>query len=283
MATRLALRIQDRFDRLSPSEQKLAGLLLRFEDEILTYSATELAALAGVSKATAARLFQSLGYRDFNDVRLQAREERNRTGPVHRVAMPASPPRATSTISSHLTSEIANLTRTFEDLRSDVVGQIARRLAEAPRVWVLGLGDEEGLARHARLLLARVRPDVLLLGGHAGAWAEDLAMAGASDALLVLATRPHHKLIAAITEFCKTTRLAMFALVDPTSVATFRRLGALALACHTTSSPLGPCHTTLLSLVHMLALAAAVRLGQSAVRRLALIGEIHEEIEDQEG
>jgi DNA-binding MurR/RpiR family transcriptional regulator len=283
MATRLALRIQDRFEKLAPSEQKLAALLLKFEDEILTYSATELAGLAGVSKTTAARLFQHLGYRDFNDVRMQAREERNRTGPVHRVVMPVDTPTSATSIASHLTMEVANLTRSFEDLRSDLVGMVAQRLCDAPRVWILGMGDEEGLARHARLLLARVRPDVHLLGGQAGAWAEDLAMAGASDALLVLATRPRPKRIAAITEFCSTTRMAMVALVDPTSVATFKRLGALPLACHTAHSFLGPSHTTVLSLVQLLALATAIRIGAGAHRRIALISEIHEEIDDLDG
>ena len=61
MATRLALRIQEHFNELTPSEQKLASLLLDRPDEFLTFSATELAGLAGISKATAARLFQSLG------------------------------------------------------------------------------------------------------------------------------------------------------------------------------------------------------------------------------
>ena len=141
-ATRLALRIQDRFEALTPSEQKLATLLLDRPDEILTFSATELAGLAGVSKATAARFFRNLGYSDFNDVRLQAREERNRTGPVHQVPMPAEPPEGAATVPIHLQVEMANLTRTFEELRSDVLADVAERLAAAQRVWVAGLGPE---------------------------------------------------------------------------------------------------------------------------------------------
>ncbi|MEQ9690297.1 MAG: hypothetical protein RLO48_11250 [Bauldia litoralis] len=102
MATRLALLIQDRFEALTPSEKKLAGLLLDRPDEILTFSATELAGFAGVSKATAARFFRTLGYADFNDVRLQAREERNRTGPVHQVPMPAEAPEGAAPLTTRL-------------------------------------------------------------------------------------------------------------------------------------------------------------------------------------
>jgi DNA-binding MurR/RpiR family transcriptional regulator len=283
MATRLVLRIQDRFERLAPSERKLASLLLEREDEILTYSATELAALAGVSKATAARLFRSLGYQDFTEVRLQAREERNRTAPVQRVAMPATPRRrAGTTISGHLEQEVANLVRTFEGLRSDLLTQATKQLAQAPRLWLLGLAAEEGLARHARLLFARLRPEVHLLGGHTGAWAEDLAMAGPSDALLVMALSPRPRLVLPILEHGRTTRLQTIAIVDPTGVATARRLAALPLPCHAASPEPGPSHTAAFSLLRLLATATAARLGMSAVKRLELIRAIHEELEDLE-
>src|SRR5262249_7759592 len=73
MASRLVLRIQERYQRLTAGEQKLARLIMDGQDDTLTRSATELAEQAGVSKATAARFFQHLGYADFNEVKLQAR------------------------------------------------------------------------------------------------------------------------------------------------------------------------------------------------------------------
>jgi DNA-binding MurR/RpiR family transcriptional regulator len=78
-----------------------------------------------VSKATTARFFRSLGYADFEEVRLQAREERNAASP-----MPISnrcPEAATfgRTISDHLDLELRNLTRTFEEMRSDLLPDIA--------------------------------------------------------------------------------------------------------------------------------------------------------------
>ena len=53
MATRLTLRIQERRSRLTPTEQKLAALLIENQTLIETHSATEIAALSGVSKVTA--------------------------------------------------------------------------------------------------------------------------------------------------------------------------------------------------------------------------------------
>jgi len=282
MATRLALRIQERFESLTASERKLASLLLDRPDEILTFSATELAALVGVSKATAARFFRNLGYADFNDVRLQAREERNRTGPVHQVPMPVEAPGGATTVPTHLQVEMANLARTFEELRSDTLSQVAERLATAPRLWVVGLGAEAGLARHARIQFARVRPAVHLVSENTGSWAEELASTGPSDALLVIALRPWPKVIPAILDFARTTRLATIVVTDPTNAARARRHGGTPLICHISTPGPEASHTTVLSMLHLLANALAARLGVVALRRRDLISDLREELDPQD-
>ena len=282
MATRLALRIQEAFEALSPSEQKLGALILERQDEMLTYSATELAAQAGVSKSTAARLFRSLGYRDFTEVRLQVREERNRTAPVQHIPVAQDSRFVANSPSHHLQTEIANLTRTFEGLRSDTLGEAAEVLAEAQRLWIIGLGTEEGLARYARLVLARIRPNVQLLGPHAGALAEDLAMAGPRDALLVIALRPWLKMLRQILGYAKTTRVKAVMVTDPTGTAAAGRLGAIALPCYASSQGPLQSHTAVTSMLHLLTAATAGRLGPSASQRVDLVAEIHDELEDLE-
>ena len=69
-------------------------------------------------------------------------------------------------IGDHLALELANLTLTFEGMRSDTLAEAARLIVGTPRVWCLGFGSEEGPARLARLTFARLRPDVHLLGTH---------------------------------------------------------------------------------------------------------------------
>ncbi|MBN9274206.1 MAG: MurR/RpiR family transcriptional regulator, partial [Mesorhizobium sp.] len=204
MASRLVLRIQERFARLTTSEQKLARMILERQDDLLTHSATELAAMADVSKATAARFFRSLGYADFNEVRLQAREERNRTEPYRYSVVGSEKVALGRAIGSHLELEITNLTRTFEELRSDRLTRAAELLGEAPRVWLLGLGAEEGLARYARLLLARLRHNVMMLGMNGNAWAEDLAMTGPRDALVLVTLEPRPRILKPILSYART-------------------------------------------------------------------------------
>jgi DNA-binding MurR/RpiR family transcriptional regulator len=282
MSDRLILRIQERFDKLSASEQKLARLLVERKDDILTYSATQLANMADVSKATAARFFRNLGYADFNEVRLQAREERNRTEPYRYSVAESERTAFGRSIGSHLQLELANLTRTFEEFRPDRLNDAAELLREAPRVWFLGLGLEEGLARYGRLLLSRLRHEVLQLGLSNGAWAEELAMTGPHDALVLITLRPRPRILRPILEYAKTTRMTVVTITDKMSALPAQRYSSVVLPCHVTSYGLGPSHTAIASVLRLLAVNYATRVGEPATQRADIIADIHEELDDTE-
>lgn len=280
MASRLVLRIEERFARLTAGEQKLAQLMLDRQDDILTHSATQIAELAGVSKATAARFFQHLGYADFNEVKQQAREERNRTEP-YEISVGGSEQVALGrAIGTHLELELRNLTKTFEELRSDRVREAAEILKEAPRVWVLGLGLEEGFARYARLLLSRLRHSVMILGINQGSWAEDLAMTGPKDALLLITLPPRQAILAPIIDYAATTRMNVVTIADRNYALEAQRFSRVVLPCHVASFGLGPSHTAVSSAIRLLAVTYAAQAGKSAEQRAEIINSIHEELDD---
>lgn len=282
MASRLTLRIQDRFSNLTHSEQKLGRLILERQDDILVHSATELADMAGVSKATAARFFRTLGYADFNEVRDQAREERNRTQPYHYSPAKGEPVVLGRAIGAHLEVELANLTRTFEELNSNRLTEAAKLIAEAPQVWVLGFGLEEGLARYTRLLLLRLRHAVMLLNGETGELAESLAMTGPRDVLILLTLDPRPKILKAILSYLRTTRVNIITVTDRTYVSRAEQFSRVVLPCHATSYGLGPSNTAMASVARLLAVAYAAHAGASAMKRSEIIADIHEEIDDVE-
>ncbi|WP_213507421.1 MurR/RpiR family transcriptional regulator [Brucella anthropi] len=282
MASRLVLRIQERYAKLTAGEQKIAQLVLEREDDILIHSATEIAEMAGVSKATTARFFQHLGYADFNEVKLQAREERNRTEPFEYSSTVDEEVPLVRTISAHLDLEIANITRTFEALRSDKMREAAELIAEAPRVWVIGLGDEEGFARYARLLFSRLRHSVMLLGINQGSWAEDLAMTGPKDVLLLITLPPHRALLKQILGYAVTSRLNIVTITDRGSVFEVQRYARVVLPCHVDSIGLGASYTAVSSAIRLLALTYASYAGKSAQQRLEIVAGIHDELDDMD-
>ncbi len=283
MASGLVLRIQERFSRLTAGEKKLAQLLVDRDDDILTHSATEIAEMAGVSKATAARFFQHLGYADFNEVRQQAREERNRSQPYELSITGSTQVALGKTIGTHLDLELRNLTKTFEELRSDKMREAAEALREAPRVWVLGLGAEEGFARYARLLLARLRHSVMILGINQGSWAEDLAMTGPKDLLLLISLPPRPEILGPIVSYARTTRMKVVTIADRGYAPEAERFSTVFLPCHVASFGLGPSHTAISSAIRLLAVTYAALAGQSAEQRSEIIAAIHEELGDSDG
>jgi DNA-binding MurR/RpiR family transcriptional regulator len=280
MASRLVLRIQEHYARLTAGEQKLAQLILDRQDDILIHSATEIAEMAGVSKATAARFFQHLGYADFNEVKLQAREERSRTEPYGYSVTQSEQVALGRTIGAHLELELRNLTKTFEEMRSDKVRKAAELIGSAPKVWILGLGTEEGVARYARLVFSRLRHDVMILGVNQGSWAEDLAMTGPKDVLILVTLPPHHSVLKPILSYAATSRLTVITITDRTSMLEAQRYSTVVLPCHVASFALGPSHTTVISTIRLLALTFAAHIGRPAQQRAVIIAGIQEELDN---
>jgi DNA-binding MurR/RpiR family transcriptional regulator len=215
-------------------------------------------------------------------VRLQAREERNRTEPYRYSVAEAERTAFGRSIGSHLQLELANLTRTFEEFRPDKLNDAAELLREAPRVWFLGLGLEEGLARYGRLLLSRLRHEVLQLGLSNGAWAEELAMTGPRDALVLITLRPRPRILRPILEYAKTTRMNVVTITDKMSALPAQRYSSVVLACHVTSYGFGPSHTAIASVLRLLTVIYATRVGEPAAQRADIIADIHEELDDTE-
>lgn len=279
MSTRLSLRIQERISKLTKSEQKLANVILESPTLIETHTATELAAFADVSKATAARFFRTLGYADFEEVKLQAREERNRTQPYSYAASPEGSTVLGRSIGEHLELELANITRTFEEMAPDTLRVAAQMIVTAPRVWFLGIGPDGWFARYCRGMFSRLRHNVQIIGPDVGTLAEDLAMMGPRDALVALTLGQQPKEMKAILSFARTTRVSVLTLTDHGNLAQARRFSDHVLTCHVSSYGLIPTRTTLVSLARLLAISYVGLMGETAGQRAGLIDDINEELD----
>jgi DNA-binding MurR/RpiR family transcriptional regulator len=279
MSTRLALRIQDRIARLTGSEQKLAKVILETPTLIETHTATELAQLADVSKATAARFFRALGYTDFEEVKLQAREERNRTQPYSYSVSTSEKTVLGRTIGEHLELELNNITRAFEEMGSDTLQQASMLIADAPRVWFLGLGADGWYARYGRVMFSRLRHNVHLLGLNDSSLAEDLAMTGPRDVMIMMTQGAQPRGLRSILSYAKTTRVRVITLTDHANLAQAKRYSDIVIRCHIANYGLIPTHTTLVSTLRLLAISYIGLVGETAIQRIGLIDDINEELD----
>ncbi|BDZ45658.1 hypothetical protein GCM10025866_15670 [Naasia aerilata] len=112
----------------------MADLIRSRPQDIALYNSSELAALAGVSKATVSRLFRRLGFSGSQEVRESLRAQRTAGVPVDLDPGQAMDER----LAAQLRQDLENLGRLYASLDPRAVTEVASRIATARRVLVLG-------------------------------------------------------------------------------------------------------------------------------------------------
>lgn len=274
----LVHRIRATYDALPLGERKLAELILEMRGDLAAYSATELAARSGVSKATAARLVRRLGYADFHEMRQQARNSYHNGSPLAELSNPLG---LEGTLAQHLGHDIACLTRTIETIPADHAQAAVTILAEAERVTVLGFRNSYPLAFYARELLVQIRPQVNLLPVSGQTVSEELSDLGTGDAILALGFRRRPPVLGRILRIAAAAKARTVLLGDP-SLGDVARSADVAFRCFSRGSRLFDSYVAAMSLVNYLCSGVALALGAPAQERLRRIESLHEEFGDLE-
>jgi DNA-binding MurR/RpiR family transcriptional regulator len=267
----LESRIREHYETLPPAERRLGDLLLDFPGDIATYSATELARMAGTSKAAATRLFRRLGYSDFNAVRRQVRAARRWGSPVYLTGTDTLRSRS-RTIAEHLERESANLSRTLESLRPDTVRTAVRALARAPRIFVAGFRNSHVLANYLYRQLTLMRPGVRLVPSAGQTLGEDLVDLAQGDVVVVVALR---RRVTAVQKLVEASR-ARGAHVRCT------RLADWTLTCEVRSISPFDSYAAAISVLNLLCAVLFQRELKNGYQRLREIETWHDALEELE-
>ncbi len=273
MLTRLAIRIQERFNVLTPREQALAGYILDHQHEVIGFSATDLARGAGVSKSTAARFFRSLGYDSFDAVRRQAREELNWAQPILG-SEPAPRVDSVGSAQGFLTQEVTNVTRTLEGVSSDTLRIAVEALANGDRVWVAALGDDAPLAPFAVHLFSALRDGVQLLTDGNVPLELRLASLAPGDTVLLFALPPRPAGATFIARQVEAAGSALVILSDTASAMAVA--GGTVLRCHIWADRERRSLTPVISILQYMGVRLTNELGSRATNRRRLIDSLRD-------
>jgi len=273
----LVHRIRDTYDVLPLGERKLAELILEMNGNFAAYSATELAARAGVSKATAARLVRRLGYADFHEMRQEARNSHHGS-PLEELTGHAE---ADGTLAQHLGHDVGCLTRTVETIPPDSIRTAVKVLADAERVTVVGFRNSYPLAFYACELLAQVRPHVRLVPMPGQTSSEELADLARGDAVLAFGFRRRPPAFGRIMRIAHDAR-SRIVLFGDHSLGDIVRSAQVVFRCVSRGSGLFDSYVAPLSLVNFLCSGIALALGAPAQQRLRHIESLHAELRDLE-
>jgi DNA-binding MurR/RpiR family transcriptional regulator len=65
------IRLREVYEKLSPSEHKIAAYILQYPDEVIHLSIADLAMKSGSSQAAIVRLCKSIGFKGYQELKIQ--------------------------------------------------------------------------------------------------------------------------------------------------------------------------------------------------------------------
>ncbi|MBS1210831.1 MAG: RpiR family transcriptional regulator [Proteobacteria bacterium] len=270
----LDARIRAQYASLSAADRKLADALVAHQHELLSYSATELAQLAGVSKASAARFFRRLGFDDFSAFRDFLRQQK----------APSPSPlshfdSADAALAPHLLRDAQRLTTLATQLSEATAQAASQHLARARHVWVVGYRNSFLAAFYAHALLSQLRGGVQLLNDATGQEAERLAEIGAQDVLLVMDFRRRTRRLQSMVRAASQAGAKVLLLTD-SAVSSLAAQASTVLACPRQDEQVFDSYVAAVSVVNHLATCVTSLLRGKARARLAAIEQLHAALDD---
>jgi DNA-binding MurR/RpiR family transcriptional regulator len=280
MTTRSTLRerIQAQYEALSAVDRKLADVVLAHEKDALTYSATELAALADVSKASTARFFKRLGFADFQAFRQHLRDGMTQPSPLSRMKQQGT---HSSALQQHIARDAQQLQTLADTVPEQSVQQAAKLLAGARRVWVVGYRNGYVAAFYAQALLSQLRTEVHLLNDGAGEDAELLAEIQPGDVLLAMDFRRRTRRLSQVVGIACDAGAALV-LVSDARVSALAARAQVLFICPPQDDAIFDSYVGAISLINYVVTATLTHLPKKARVRMAAIEKVHAQLDDLE-
>ncbi|SDE55756.1 transcriptional regulator, RpiR family [Blastococcus fimeti] len=267
---RIDQRIARSHPTLSAQERRAAETLLEHLDDLATYRAAELAALAGVSKATMSRLFRSLGFADFDEVREHLRALRT-AGEPRRVEGPPD-------LAAHVGHEATALAAA---VLQPAVAEAVALLVAARRVLVVGWRNSHPVALHLREQLVQARPHVALAPLPGQVLGEELVDLGRGDVVVAVGFRRRPAGFAAFMATVATTGADVVLVADPTA-AGHSGSARVWLQCPVQGALAYDSYAAAMSLVGVLADGVLSRTGRAGRERISAISATYDRLAEVE-
>ncbi|APR39401.1 MurR/RpiR family transcriptional regulator [Paraburkholderia sp. SOS3] len=276
-------RIAERYDQLSEIDQRLADVILSAPGQLAMLTATELAASAQVSKATATRFFQKLGYASYDDARETAKAALMGGSPLYMQERGRKEANGglDEVVEAHLKHEVTNLASTYRSLDRQMLGEAVSGIASARRVVIIGYRHSHTIATMIRRELVQVRGDVIVLPAPGDTIAEYVGDLGAKDVAIVIGLRrrvPAVELVmAALAEAGVSTLYVSDVIAGKPA-----RLARWVIRCHTDGMMLFDSVAGIAAIVNLICSLVAERLRERGSAHLQRVEVLHQQLQELE-
>lgn len=215
----LADRIVGAFESMPRQLKAAARYVLDRPDDVALLSMREQARQAGVQPATMTRLAQRLGFAGYDEIK-----------DVHASAMRTAGAGFSGKAGAQVASQkamgeralaaemLGSLSRQIEGLREgaalDALAQAAIRLADARRIYCLGLRSAHPVAWHLSYVLSLIGERAVLLDAAAGIGTDPIRAATRDDVLFVTSVAPYARATVEIATYADRQGIPIVAVSD---------------------------------------------------------------------
>ncbi len=196
-------RLRDIYEELPRSERLLADIIIDFPGDLATHSISELVIRANTSNAAATRLIKRLGYKDFREIRKQARDAKAQGSPRYLHTIDHHSGDFKSEIKQHVDCEVQNLLSSFDALSEEMLNGITECVERADNIWVIGYGNSYMPAMYLRQQLIQLRQCVEILPRPGQAIEKDLSGLSERDLIIVVGFRRRKDVIYRLMKYAQ--------------------------------------------------------------------------------
>lgn len=193
-------RIKECYPQLSPTARLVANYIQEHPLALLSQSVADIASSTNSSKATVSRLFRQLGYESHQQARQTLTKMREFGMPIQSGDGKAD----------YLKTELENVCSTLEMLQQHDLPNLARRIAQAKQVFLIGFRTSYPVALHCAQQLKQIREGVRILPQTGQSVAEQIADITPDDIVLVVGFRRRPAGFTALLQQLPTAQCVLF-------------------------------------------------------------------------
>ncbi len=265
-------RLEDAFPGLSPQLRQAARFVLDRPEDVALHSMRQLASRAGVHPSTMVRLARAMDFPGYVDFREPFRERLRggASGYVDRARSLQARGRDNETavlIGDMLSADLANLQESFAAIGAEQLGESARALAAARRVYVVGLRSCYPVAFFFHYSWRMFEGKTVLLDGRGGTFADGLRTITGEDAVLAISFAPYTREVVEAVAHARDRGACIVAITD-SAVSPLARRADVPLIVSTESPTFFHSIVASLAVVQALVALLVARGGEEALAAL---------------
>lgn len=250
---------------LTPSERRVAEVVLAHPHLVAFGTVAQVASLAQTSGATVVRLAGKLGLDGFS--RMQAGVQEELALRLRPATERIRERRGGDPLARALTSELDNVHATLDGVDRAAYARAVTRLAKAPAVLVLAGDASQGIGAQLAYELGMLRSGVVAMSGSDVGLARQVADLGGRDILIVIDLRRYERWVLRVAAQAKDTGAWVLALSD-SALSPLADLADTTFVVHADGAGPFDSHVATLALASALVTGVAGELRTSATTRL---------------